>query len=201
VVRFLLVPALLALSGCLPEVRVGEKEGIPPIGGSTEVSTGGLVCGEPLPAGAQAATTRKVPGGCELSFIEDLQVLDEPDYEQISSLTSFSGLLEAVELQLTEFRFIDADTQQPLDTATQIVSATLAINGQPVADKGTLTSLPQTLRLTGAALDPVKEAISQRKAVSLRVNAVVVLPDQPPPPASLRFEYQAQPTLVLGGPL
>lgn len=199
--RRLLVCALFALTACLPEIRIGAKEGIPPIDGSTEIATEALVCGEPIAAGTGTVTTRKVPEGCELTYTENIQVIDEPDYQQISELTSLSGLLEAVELELTEFSFVDAATNTPLDTEKQISSATLALNGQWVADKGVLTSLPRILRLSGPALQPLKDAITQRQPASIRLDAVVVLFDDPPPPRRLRFEYRAQPTLVLGGSL
>jgi hypothetical protein len=198
---FLTVLALVGTSGCLPEIRIGANEGLPPIGGTTEVSTDGFVCGEPITTGAGSATTRKVPGGCELTLAEEIQVIDEPDYARISDLAGFSGLIEAVELQLTEFSFIDSTTDTPLDLATGVTSATLAINGQQVADKTTLMSLPQTLRLTGPGLQPLKDAIYQRQPASLQLSAVVVLPDEPAPPKGLRLQYQAQPTIVVGGSL
>lgn len=195
--RTLVWAAALALTACLPEVRVGAKEGLPPIRGSTSVSTEAFVCGEPI----GTATTRKVTGGCELSFVEDVQVLDEPDYAQISDLTGFSGLIEAVELQLTHFALVDTDAGAPLDTATRISAATVSVNGQALADKATLVALPQTLRLTGPELQPLKDAVFQRQPASLRVGAVVVLPDEPPLPKGLRLEYEAQPTIVMGGKL
>jgi hypothetical protein len=195
----LLLSLSFALSACIPEIRIGADEGIPPIAGFNEVPIEGFTCGQPINAGVGTTTTRVVPGGCELSIVDDIQVIDDSDYSRNSDLARFSGLLEAVELNLTEFSFIDATTNVALDPATRITSATLAINGQQVADKGTLTALPQTLRLTGVALQPLIDAISRRQPASLRVDAVIVLPDDPPPPKALRFQYQAQPTLVLGG--
>ncbi len=199
--RFLIVATLLSMTACLPEIRVGPKEGVPPISGSTEIPTDLGACGEPVAGSAGTATTRKVAGGCELTFTQDVQVLDESDYAQISNLTSFSGLLEAVELRLEQFDFVDVATNTPVNLVTQVTAATLSINGLFVADKTILTSLPKTLRLSGPALSPVKDAIYNHRPVSLRINAVVVLPDNPPPPRNLRFIYQGQPTLVLGGSL
>lgn len=98
--RSLIAPALLlALAGCLPEVRIGAKDGVPQLTGSTEIPIECFVCGQPIKTGAADATTRKVEGGCEVSIIDDVQVPDQPDYARISDLTGFSGLLEAVELK------------------------------------------------------------------------------------------------------
>ncbi len=197
--RLKIALCVVAVSACLPEIRVGPKEGIAPVSGVTEIATNDFVCGAPISAGGAAVSSRVVPEGCELTLSDEVQVLDEPDYAQISDSTSFSGLLEAVELNLTQFALVDAQANAPLDLQTQVSSARMSINGQWLADKGTLTSLPQVLRLAGPALQPVKDAITQKAPVSLKLEAVVVFPQSVLLPQTLRFEYQAQPTLVLGG--
>ena len=188
---------LMGLTACLPEIRIGANDGLGQIGGATELPIEVFLCGEP----GGLATTRKVEGGCELSLSEDVQVIDEPDYARIANLTAFSGLLEAVELELIEFRLIEATTGVALDLRTTVTSLTLSSQGQWAADQTTLSSLPQTVRLSGEPLQPLKDAIYQRQPASLRLDAVLVVPDDRPLPAGLRFEYRAQPTLVLGGAL
>ena len=82
--------------------------------------------------------------------------------------------------------------------AVRIRSAAFSVNGQLIGDRSTLSALPKTVTLQGAALAPLKAKIDQRQPATVRASSVVVLPDSPPPPTKIRIEYDAQPTLVLG---
>jgi hypothetical protein len=194
----LAVLAVLALSACNPQYRLGAKDGIPNVTGSTEVNLDAFVCGNPIQAGEYTVATKKVTNGCELSFDKDVEVLKSTDYSRIPSLTGASNLLQAVELTINRLAFTDSATGQPLDAATRITSATLSINGQQVADKSTLAALPKTATLSGNALTPLKAKVDARMPASVKATSVVVLPDAPAPPKKLKIDYDAQPTLVLG---
>lgn len=202
--RPVLFSALVLCAACdlgqfvQPEVRVGAAEGIPSIAGSTEVELATFVCGNDIPAGMYTVTTRKVSGGCELSFDKDVEIVTANDYSKISALNKASALLTAVELKITKLSFTDVEANAALDPETRISSATLSINGQVVGDKSLLTSLPKTVTLTGSALSELKAKIDQRQPASVRASSVVVLPETPAPPKKLKIDYDAQPTLVLG---
>lgn len=198
--RLLILSAVLAVAACnfQPEIRLGSGQGIPPVSGATEVSLETLVCGDPIPAGPYTVTTKKVSGGCELSFDKDVEVLTAADYQRIPELGSATTLLQTVELKITKLAFTDATTDIALNPMSQIASATLLVNGQVVGDKTLLSALPRTVSLTGAALQAFKSKVDQRVPASVRATSLIVLPESPPPPKKLRIEYDAQPTLVLG---
>ena len=91
-----------------------------------------------------------------------------------------------------------AATSTPLDLATRVTSAQLTVNGQLVAEKDSLTSLPKTVTLSGAALDAMKSKIDARQPASVRTRVVLVLPNMPPPPQRLLIDYDSQPAIILG---
>lgn len=191
---------VLGLSCGPVEVRLDETRGIPSVTGSTEVQISALSCGTPITSGQYTITTRVVtnPAGCELSFHQDVQVLKASDYVSIPDLQGASRLVQRVELQIKKLAFADAATGQVIDASTRIVSATLAINGQQVADKSILSSLPKTVTLAGDALNSVKTAVDARQPASVRADCVVVVPDSPKPPDRLKVDYDAQPAIILG---
>ena len=197
--RWLIVPAVLILScGAAPVLRVGAKQGIPAVTGSTEVTLDAFVCGTPITAGETTVTTRKVTGGCEFSFDKDVTVVKSSDYTNIPELSGAANLLQAVEITITRLDFTDTVTGTTLDTQTRITSVTLSINGQVVADKTALATLPKTVKLTGDALAGVKSQVDKRLPATVKATCVAVVPDDPPPPKKMKIDYDAQPTLLLG---
>ncbi len=198
--RFLILPGVVALTACnfvQPEVRIGAGQGIPSIRGTADIELEKHVCGMPITAGAYTVTTKVVAGGCEFAFDKDVEVLATADYQRIPELSSATALLQSVELKITQLAFIDSTTQLALNPS-QVKSASFSINGQLVGDRSTLTALPKTVVLQGAALSPLKANIDQRQPVTVRASSGVVLSDNPVPPTKMRIEYDAQPTLVLG---
>ncbi len=195
----LFATAAFSLLACGPaEVRVGASDGIPPVKGSSTVSLDNFTCGQPIPAGDYQVTTATVAAGCQLTFDHDVQVLTAADYQKIPALQGSSNLVQAVELQVTQLAFTDATTNTALDLNTQVVSATLSVNGQQVADKAALANLPTTVTLQGDALTELKAKVDARQPASVHATSVVVIPSSPPPPKQLKIDYDAQPTLVLG---
>jgi hypothetical protein len=196
--RVLAVAAFVALSACSPEIRLGEKDGIPPVNGASEVALDTFHCGETISSDGFVVTSMKVDQGCELTFDRDLEVISAADYARLADLRGAGNLLKAVELEIRTLRFVDANTQEELDPQTQLRDATLSVNGQVVADRGTLTSLPKRVVLKGNVIQELRAQIEARKPAVLHTRAVVVVADEPPPPRRLRVEYSAQPTIVLG---
>lgn len=189
----------MALAACGPvEVRIDETKGVPSVKGQTEVSLSSFTCGQPIAAGDKTVTTKMVTGGCEFTFDDTLEVLKASDYEQIGELKTASNLVQRVELSVKKLDFIDGASGAKLDLSTRVTSATLSVNGQQVADKAQLASLPVVVTLSGAALAAIKSKVDARQPVSVAVKAVAVLPDTPKPPDKLKIDYEAQPAIIIG---
>ncbi len=184
--------------GQAAEVRVDESKGIPPVKGSTEVALGSFTCGMPIVSGEVTVQTKVVTNGCELSFDRDVPVIRAEDYTNIPDLKAATALVQRIELTVKRLAFTDAATSTPLDLATRVTSAQLSVNGQLVAEKDSLTSLPKTVTLSGAALDAMKSKIDARQPASVRTRVVLVLPNMPPPPQRLLIDYDSQPAIILG---
>ena len=198
--RGIWVAAALAMWACgqAAEVRVDESKGIPPVKGSTEVALGSFTCGMPIVSGDVTVQTKVVGNGCELSFDKDVPVIRAEDYTNIPDLKAATALVQRIELTVKKLAFTDAATSMPLDLATRVTSAQLSVNGQLVAEKDSLTSLPKTVTLSGAALEAMKSKIDARQPASVRTRVVLVLPNMPPPPQRLLIDYDSQPAIILG---
>ena len=194
------VVLVLAFAACGPvEVRIDETRGVPSVKGSEEITiNANFTCGTSLPAGSKMVTTRVVPGGCEFTFDDTVEVLKASDYESIGELKSASNLVQRVELSINKLNFVDAATGVKLDLATRITSVVLSVNGQQVATKATLASLPVIVKLEGSALTSLKARVDARQPASVAVKVVAVLPDMPRPPERLKIDYDAQPAIILG---
>ncbi len=190
----------LAVTACGPvEVRIDETQGVPSVKGSSEITINTtFVCGTALPAGGKMVATRAVTGGCEFTFDDTIEVFKASDYESIGELKSASNLVQRVELSINKLAFIDATTGAKLDLSTRVTSVVLSVNGQQVATKSTLATLPVIVKLEGAALTPLKAKIDARQPASVAVKVVAVLPDMPRPPERLKIDYDAQPAIILG---
>lgn len=191
---------VMVLSGCGPvEVRIDESKGIPSVKGSTEVTIGaGFTCGQPIAAGGKTVTTKAVTGGCEFTFDDSLEVLKAADYQVIPELKVSTNLVQRIELTVKKLAFVDGATMQALDLQTRLTSVVLQVNGQQVADKASIASLPAVVKLEGAALSALKAKVDARQAASVAVKAVAVLPSTPAPPEKLKIDYEAQPALIIG---
>ncbi len=187
------------LAACGPaEIRIDEARGVPPVKGSTTIALGTFTCGQPISAGSDTVSTRVVTGGCELSYDRDVPLLTANDYASIPELKGVANLVQRVELKVSKLAFTDGDSGAGIDPSTRITSVSMAVNGQLVADKSALSSLPRVISLQGDALTPLKTAVDARKPVSVRVRVVVVVPDSPAPPPKLKVDYDAQPALIVG---
>lgn len=198
--RTAVVLAALAIAACAPaEIRIDETQGVPEVKGSTEVSIpSNFTCGTAIAAGDKTVATRAVTGGCEFTFDDTLQVLKASDYESIPDLKVASNIVQRVELNVKKLAFTDAATGMVLDLNTRVTSVVLTVNGQKVADKAAIASLPTVITLEGAALTTIKAKVDARQPASVAVKAVAVLPDMPRPPDRLKIDYEAQPALIIG---
>lgn len=195
-----LVVVAWGLAACGPvEVRIDETKGIPSVKGDTEVSIPtNFTCGSTIPTGTKTVTTRTVADGCEFTFDDTIEVLAASDYEQIPDLKVTSNIVQRIELSIKKLAFLDAATGTALDLNTRVTSVVLSVNGQQVADKSTIASLPSVVSLEGSALAALKTKVDARQPASVAVKAVAVLPDMPRPPERLKIDYEAQPAIILG---
>jgi hypothetical protein len=189
---------VLMACGQAAEVRIDDSKGIPPVKGSTEVSLASFTCNMPITSGSITVQTKTVAEGCELSFDQDVPVLKAEDYTNIPDLKAATALVQRIELTVKKLTFTDGTTSMPLDLATRVVSAQLLVNGQLVAEKKTLSSLPTVVTLSGSALDQIKSKIDARQPASVRTRVVLVLPTMPAPPQKLVIDYDSQPAIILG---
>jgi hypothetical protein len=203
--RGALLVSIIGLSGCglfgpAYDNRIDEADGVPNIEGSETVDIpSNFTCGMPITSDGVTVTTTVVSGGCEFKLDQDVQVLKSSDYSEYAELASIgTKLVKTVEINILTLEFTDAATNEKLDLATRVTSATLAINGQQVADKSQLSNLPFVATLEGNALTPIKSKIEAKQPVTVKATAVVVLPDTPAPPAKLGIKYVAKPAVILG---
>jgi hypothetical protein len=199
--RPVLMCAVLALSGCgLLEVHIDETRGVKPLSGTTTVDLPtSAVCTGTFTSNNVTVVATQVTGGCQFTIDESLEVLKPSDYASISELSIVTNLLKRVELTIKTLAFTDVTTPPgvALDLTTQVDSATFTVNGQQIADRSTLTGLPKTVVLSGAALDPVKSAFNARHSIEVHVVVVVVIKDGHRP-SKLKIDFAAQPDFILG---
>ena len=194
-----LVMVAFGLTACGPvEVRIDETRGVPSVKGQTEISLAAFTCGQPIAAGSKSVATRVVPGGCEFTFDDTVDVLGPADYQGIPELKTATNLVQRIELTIKKLAFVDAATGAALDLSTRITSVVLSVNGQQVADKAALSRLPTVVKLEGAALASMKAQIDARQTASVGVKSVAVIPTSPAPPDRLKLDYEAQPAIIVG---
>ena len=195
--------ALLLLSLCActaAEVRIGEGK-IPSIKGNDSITLGSYTCGQPISDDTYTVTTVDRGADCEFNFDQDVTIISASDYQSIPDLMGSTNLVQAVEVTVKTLKFSDASNNMPLNVDTYVKSVVLKIDGEQVATKSTLATLPATVKLSGTALNNIKARVDARQPASVHATATMVVPKMPAPPAELKVEYDAQPTVVLGAGL
>lgn len=202
----LLVSGLIAfaLSACGPvEVRITKANGVKPISGSLTASfttTGGptFVCGDTITGTdseqSYVVKTAVVPGGCDFTFDQEVEVLAGADYATIKEFKDAVHYLNRVELRIDRLDFFD-DTGAKFDIA-RLRDMELTVNGQQVLDRAAIGTLPATVSLSGDALKAIKTAVKNRERCTAHVTAHLVLLDTETP-TGVRCEYDSQPTFIL----
>ena len=191
--------AFCFLFACGPaELRIGAGQGIPAIKGNQEFSLDNFTCGKPITSQGYTVTTVDKGDDCEFNFDQTVTVIKASDYDQIAEFKVPTNLVQALELEVRKLTFIDAVKGTGLDTDNYVKTMSLSVGGQFLADKSSLSSLPKTVRLEGEALNEIKTKVDARQAATTKVTAQMLVPKTPPPPAKLKLDYEAQPTLVLG---
>ena len=195
--RITLALAMVLTACSAAELRIDETKGVPSVSGNQSVDLGTYTCGDTLPAGDYTVVTTPVTGGCQFSVNGTVQELQASDYESIPEFKGAAYLVKRIELSINKLDFVDGSGAK-LSLDTQVTSATLKINGQQVATRSDLTSLPHVVSLDDDSLTSLKTAIDNRQPASVTVNAIAVLPDNPAPPSKLGVSYAVQPAIILG---
>ena len=202
----LLVSGLIAfaLSACGPvEIRITKANGVKPISGSLTASftsTGGatFVCGDTITGTdseqAYVVKTAVVPGGCDFTFDQEVEVLAGADYATIKEFKDAVRLVDRVEIQVNRLDLFD-DAGNKLDLS-RFRDMELTLNGQEVLNLDQIGTLPRTVELSGDALNAIKAAVKNRQTCTAHITAHLVLLDSGTP-SGVRCEYESQPTLVL----
>ncbi len=196
------------------EITIDDKQGIPPLKGEIDIPLNSFTCGQDISAGKFTVKTRAHPSdagatGCEFSFGEQVELLKAEDYAKIQALASgasaggaSTNLVKRIELRINEFKLENtagaAPVAMPIDTS--VTSADLKLNGELLAGKSNFAQLPSKVSISGNLLNGLKASIDKREPVSVGVLVVMVVPNQPPPPAKMKITYNAQPAIVVGPP-
>jgi len=169
------VGALLVLSACGAELKVGQSIGLSPIRGETKVA---------LSSNRACETV-----DCRVTFNRAVVMATRQE------LSKLDDAVKAIDLEVKELSFTDADRNERLGPE-RLRSGTIVIGDELVIGVEALQRLPLTLRLQGIALEEVKAQVERGEGASLMIHAELVI--GPPMPRSMLVKYDVQPSLVLG---
>lgn len=196
--------AALAISACGAlngEFRFSEDEGIPPIKSKYEIDIpADFKCGSTIEKDGYKVETVLAGDACEFSFKQDIEVIKEADYSGPNGAT-LAGvkLVKRLEIEVTTFSVKDGTSGAALDLNTAIRALSVKVHGKEIISKDDVLKLPGTKVVDGEPLNKVKSDIIAKKPVILPIDAKVVLPLEPKPPAKLAVDFEGQPALVMGG--
>lgn len=194
--------ALVGLTSCGPlEIRISKEQGVRPINrtftadiGGTNFKCGDTIIGEDS-SQEYVVTSAVVPGGCQFSFDQQVEVLTEADYDTIKELKRAVRLVDRVEIEVTRLDFYD-ETGDRFDIETRIRDVEFWVNGQLILTRDQLGKLPQTFVLEGESLRTIKEAVKNRQTCTAHVVAKVTILDANRP-TSVRCELESQPSIII----
>lgn len=196
------VLTLVGLAACGPiEVRISKKEGVRPIARSftANINSSNFTCGDSIVgddgATEYVVTSAKVQGGCQFTFDQEVEVLNEADYESIKEFKGAFRYANRVEIELQKLDFYD-ETGDRFQVETRIRDVEFWVNGQQVLNRDQIGTLPQTIVIQGEGLKAIKDAIKNRKRCTAHIQAKVTVLDENRP-TSIRCDVEGQPTIVL----
>jgi hypothetical protein len=200
----LLVPAvaLAALVACenpfkLPELKLGDGEGIPPISGSTVIDVPqDFSCGTTIadPEGKYTITTSGTAEACQFKFAQEVTAFKAEDYADHPELEG-AQLVKRVDLDVTELSVENGATGEIISPRDLVGKAF----GETILTLADLqTPPPFTKSIEGAALDQLKAAVAAKDDLLIPVDITVTVALSPAPPAQISLGFEAQPNLVFG---
>ena len=194
--------ALVGLAACGPiEVRVSKAQGVRPISRSftANINSRNFNCGDSIVGDdgvtQYTVTSARVAGGCQFAFDQEVEVLNENDYEKIKEFKGAFKYANRVEIELQKLDFYD-ETGDRFAVETRIRDIEFWLNGKQVLNREQVGNLPQTITIEGEGLKAIKQAIKNRKRCTAHLQAKVTVLDENRP-TSIRCEVEGQPTIVL----
>lgn len=167
--------ALVVTCACGAELKLGSSTGLDPIAGETWTFLNDATC--------------ELSGGaCRLTFERDVVIATRKSYVKLDGLISY---IKAVDLNVRVLEFIDGDEYTRVKP-----EGTVTIANALKLSQSELESLPQTLRLEGAAFEPVRQQIEAGQSATLHVVGDIVV--HPPLPSYLVIRYDVQPVMIIG---
>ncbi|MBK7864776.1 MAG: hypothetical protein IPJ65_40480 [Archangiaceae bacterium] len=167
---------LAVATGCGgAEVKLGQNIGLSPLKGYTRSTLDTSACGT---------------GDCRISFARDVEISTRHETDGLADY------IKAIDLEFKGLSFEDDDLEQPLSFETQVREATVNVGEGVDLSKAQLMAMPQTVRLIGPALEPIRADILAHNPAKLTVKAELVVSQ--PIPRHLLVRYWVQPVLVIG---
>lgn len=195
---------LLALAGfasCGPiEFRISKAEGVRPLNRTftANINSDSFRCGDTIigedSSQEYVVHTAPVPGGCQYTFDQEVEVLSEADYDTIEEFRRAVRYVNRVEIEVQRLDFYD-EVGDRFEVETRIRDMEFWVNGEQVLDRERIGNLPQTVVIQGDGLQAIKDAVKNRKRCTAHVQAKVTVLDEKP--TSIRCEFESQPTFIL----
>ncbi len=193
---------LVGLAACGPlEVRISKKEGVRPISRSftANINSSNFTCGDTIVgddgATEYVVTSSRVTGGCQFVFDQEVEVLNERDYDSIKEFKGAFKYANRVEIEVQKLDFYD-ETGDRFQVETRIRDVEFWVNGEQVLNRDQIGNLPATVTIEGEGLRAIKDAIKNRRTCTAHVQAKVTVLDENRP-TSIRCDIEGQPTIVL----
>lgn len=193
---------LVGLAACGPiEVRISKAEGVRPISRSftANINSSNFTCGDTIigddGATEYVVTSSRVNGGCQFVFDQEVEVLNERDYDSIKEFKGAFKYANRVEIEVRKLDFYD-ETGDRFQVETRIRDVELWVNGAQVLNRDQIGNLPQTITIQGEGLKAIKNAIKNRQRCTARVQAKVTVLDENRP-TSIRCDVEGQPSIIL----
>jgi hypothetical protein len=193
---------LVGFAACGPiEVRVSKAQGVQPISRSftANINSSDFTCGDSIVGDdgvtQYTVTSARVSGGCQFAFDQEVEVLNDADYEKIKEFKGAFKYANRVEIEVQKLDFYD-ETGDRFAIETRIRDVELWLNGKQVLNRDQLGNLPQTVTIEGEELKVIKQAIKNRQRCTARLQARVTVLDENKP-TRIRCEVEGQPSIVL----
>jgi hypothetical protein len=193
---------LVGVAACGPiEVRISKAQGVRPISRSftANINSSNFTCGDSIVGDdgvtEYVVTSARVEGGCQFAFDQEVEVLNEADYEKIKEFKGAFKYANRVEIEMQKLDFYD-ETGDRFAIETRVRDIEFWLNGKQVLNREQIGNLPQTITVEGEALRTIKQAVKNRQRCTARIQAKVTVLDENKP-TSIRCEIEGQPSIIL----
>jgi len=198
--RALMLSIVPLAAGCevLPDLRLGEDVGIPPVSGSTVVSVPqDYQCGDPItdPNGKYQVTSSGTQESCTFTFRQDVTAIAASDYDNIPQLEGAQAI-NGVELVVEKFAISDKATGKEPEGLKDAEGKAFGVT--ILTEEDLARDPPFTVLVDGAPLEELKAQLQARQDIVIPLDVIVVVALDPAPPAELQIDFDAQPVITVG---